>query len=67
MRKTLNIVGAIIVACVSLFYLLPGCIATIRNTRDSGMVWVINIFLGWTILGWIVALAMSFKESRNAK
>jgi Superinfection immunity protein len=47
-------------------YLLPTIIATTRNIPNAGAVAVINIFLGWTCLGWIVALAMSVGGTRPA-
>ena len=40
-------------------YLAPTIIATSRNISNAGAVAVINVLLGWTCLGWIVALAMS--------
>jgi hypothetical protein len=40
-------------------YFLPYFNARIRRTRNSGAVGVVNLFLGWTFIGWVVALAMS--------
>ncbi len=40
-------------------YLAPTIIANSRNIPNAGAVAVINVLLGWTFLGWIVALAMS--------
>jgi hypothetical protein len=37
-------------------YFLPGVIAHIRNHSSMGGIWVLNIFLGWTGLGWLIAL-----------
>lgn len=42
-------------------YLLPTIIAYVRKVTNVGSVFVINFFLGWTFVGWIVALAMSVK------
>lgn len=41
------------------FYLLPSLIAAFRNHTSGGGILVINVLLGWTILGWIIALAWS--------
>lgn len=38
-------------------YFFPTIIAMARSARAAGGVFVINLFLGWTILGWILALA----------
>lgn len=40
-------------------YFLPTGVAAYRQIPNIGPVIVINIFLGWTFLGWVAALAMS--------
>jgi ribosomal protein S27E len=46
-----------VILCV--FYFLPTIIAGRRGIPNAGSVAVVNIFLGWTCVGWIVALAMA--------
>jgi len=46
-------------------YCLPSIIAILRRAHTTGPVVVVNLFLGWTIIGWIVALAMSFTAVRR--
>lgn len=41
-------------------YFLPTLIASGRGVRNTGSVVVLNLFLGWTLVGWVVALAMAF-------
>lgn len=43
-------------------YMVPWAIAVSRGTSNRVGVGLVNFFLGWTILGWIVAFAMSFKR-----
>ena len=43
-------------------YLLPCLIGCARRAPDMGAVAVINILLGWTLIGWVVALAMAFRS-----
>lgn len=38
-------------------YFLPSLIA--RKKHNANSVFVINLFLGWTFIGWIIALAMA--------
>lgn len=38
------------------FYLLPGIVGQNRHHHQRTAIWVLNIFLGWTVLGWIAAL-----------
>ena len=46
-------------------YCAPGLIATARDVRAIGQVWVINILLGWTFFGWIAAMTMAFRDSHQ--
>jgi hypothetical protein len=44
------------------FYFLPTTVAVSRKVSDQGSVAVINFFLGWTLVGWVVALAMACRS-----
>lgn len=44
-------------------YFIPTIVAYVRKVTNVGSVFVINLFLGWTFVGWIVALAMSVKTN----
>lgn len=44
-------------------YLLPVFIACARPVRNFGSILVIDLFLGWTGIGWIVALAMAVRST----
>lgn len=37
-----------------LLYFLPSIIG--RDKRDSTGIFLLNLFLGWTVIGWIIAL-----------
>lgn len=39
---------------LGLMYFLPSIIG--RNKSDSGLIFVVNFFLGWTVVGWIAVL-----------
>ncbi|MFI4990736.1 MAG: superinfection immunity protein [Solirubrobacterales bacterium] len=45
-------------------YFLPSIVAVARKVTHQGSVIVINVFLGWTFVGWVVALAMACRTSR---
>jgi hypothetical protein len=55
------VLGDMGLACVAL-YLLPVWIGWRRGVPDLGSVAVINILLGWTLIGWAVALAMASRS-----
>jgi hypothetical protein len=37
-------------------YLLPAWISYARGMADRWSVFFLNLFLGWTLIGWVVAL-----------
>jgi hypothetical protein len=47
--------GVVSVAAVSV-YLAPSMIADVRNRSDSLAISLVNVLLGWTVVGWIAAL-----------
>ncbi len=57
--STAHIVIAWIVAVLTLFYMLPWAIAATRNKSNTAVIALINLFLGWSLIGWIVALVLS--------
>ena len=40
-------------------YFLPAIIAAARQTHNATAILLLNLFLGWTIVGWLVALLMA--------
>jgi RsiW-degrading membrane proteinase PrsW (M82 family) len=48
----------IAIAC----YFIPTIVAVSRHVPNTASVVVINFFLGWTFIGWVVALAMSVRS-----
>lgn len=40
-------------------YFLPTILAFRRRVPSPWSVAVLNVFLGWTLIGWVVALAMA--------
>lgn len=59
--------GGIAVAFLIVFligaYFLPTIIAMVRKVVNVGSVAAINICLGWTLIGWAVALAMACRTN----
>jgi hypothetical protein len=45
-------------------YFLPFAIALFRNHRNLLAIGALNLFLGWSIIGWVVALvwALTYQE-----
>jgi hypothetical protein len=43
-------------------YFVPMHVALQRKVKDASSIAVINVLLGWTIIGWAVALSMSLRD-----
>lgn len=54
-----SIKGFLIASCWMAFYLIPTVVASIRKHRSGKAIFVLNILLGWTVLGWIASLVWS--------
>lgn len=48
----------------ALAYLLPALVASSRNHHQKAAIWILNIFLGWTLLGWVGALVWASTSVR---
>lgn len=46
-------------------YLLPAITAAFRKLPSANSIAVVNLFLGWTFIGWVVALAMAVAGNRR--
>jgi len=54
-----SIIGVIVVL---ISYFIPTIIALIRKHRDVMAIFVLNLFLGWSLIGWIISLVWAFKK-----
>jgi hypothetical protein len=43
-------------------YFLPSIVALARSKRDLAAIVLLNFFLGWTLIGWVVALVWAVKN-----
>jgi len=43
-------------------YFLPSIIAVVRSKRDTLAIFLLNLFLGWSVIGWFVALIWAAKN-----
>jgi uncharacterized membrane protein YqaE (UPF0057 family) len=60
--------SGIIFLLVSFFlYFLPTFLSKGRHHHNAGAVFIINLLLGWTLIGWAVALAWAFTTPAPAQ
>ncbi|HET9770672.1 MAG TPA: superinfection immunity protein [Acidimicrobiia bacterium] len=45
-------------------YVLPTAVASSRSHHHVGAIAAVNLLLGWTLIGWVVALAMAVGQVR---
>lgn len=59
-------VGVILGVGVLIFafyvYFLPAFVAKNRRHHNAGPIAIVNVFFGWTLLGWVIALAWAFSS-----
>ena len=51
--------GTILLAFIALLYFLPWVVAARRQHHQVNSIFMLNFLLGWTVLGWIMALVWS--------
>lgn len=56
----LSLIGA-----AALIYLAPLVVAAVRRHHRLRLVAILDIFLGWTVIGWLVALAIAWTARRE--
>ena len=59
----MEVVGWIILLIA---YFLPSVVAAVRVTKRGGAIFLLNLLLGWTVIGWIIALVWAVFESKGA-
>lgn len=58
-KSPVEAIAAWIVTVLTFGYMLPWAIAATRHKSNSGSIALINLLLGWTLIGWVVALIMA--------
>jgi ABC-type sugar transport system permease subunit len=53
---------SVLITLLSLFYFLPVAIAFNKKRANTGAIFALNLFLGWSLIGWVVALVWALKE-----
>jgi hypothetical protein len=53
---------SLIMRHLCIIYFAPSLVAHERDHRDKGAIFVLNIFLGWTLVGWVIALVWAMTK-----
>jgi len=60
----MRLLFSILITVLSLFYFLPFAIAFHKKRANTGAIFALNLFLGWSLIGWLVALVWALKEEQ---
>lgn len=54
-----------ILLIIGIVYFLPIMIASTRKHHNVVSISIVNVFLGWTMLGWVICLAWAFSQVKK--
>ncbi len=57
--QNFTILELLLVVLIFALYFLPTLIAFLRQHKNSLAIFLLNLLLGWTVLGWVVSLVWS--------
>ena len=57
--QNFTILELLLIVSIFVFYFLPALIAFLRQHKNKLAIFLLNLLLGWTILGWVGSLVWS--------
>jgi len=48
-------------------YFIPTFVAFSRKEANTGAIFILNLFLGWSLIGWVVALVWALSNNETNK
>ncbi len=57
--QNFTILELLLAVLIFAFYFLPTLIAFLRQHKNKLAIFLLNLLLGWTVLGWVVSLVWS--------
>jgi len=58
----MRFLAALLITLLTLFYLFPTAVAVYRGRANTGAIFALNLFLGWSLIGWVLALVWTLKH-----
>ncbi len=56
----------IVIVIIGFIYFIPAFIAHANDKKNKNAITVLNIFLGWTLVGWVVALVWALCKDEDS-
>ena len=57
--QNFTIIELLLVVLIFTIYFLPTLLAFLRQHKNKLAIFLLNLLLGWTVLGWVVSLVWS--------
>lgn len=57
--------GFVAVMIWTMLYFWPTAVALNKKRANTGAVFMLNLLLGWTLIGWVIALVWAMTTPRN--
>ena len=57
--QKLSLVELLVIVLIVTFYFLPTLIAFLRQHKNKLAIFLLNLLLGWSVLGWVASLVWS--------
>ena len=57
--------SVMLVTWLALLYMLPTIIAVVQQRTNTGAIAALNVLLGWTFIGWVVALVWAMTKGKK--
>ena len=58
-KQNFTILELLLIVLIFALYFLPTLIAFLRQHKNKLAIFLLNLLLGWTVLGWVVSLVWS--------
>lgn len=62
-----NTQGLVWLVVLTALYFFPTLVAMNRGVENKAPTFIVNLFLGWTVIGWVIALAMGAGAKTKTK
>lgn len=57
--RPISVILSVIVTICTLGYTLPWMVAALRGKSNAWAIFWFNLLLGWTVVGWVIALILA--------
>ena len=57
--------GIVLIIIIGIIYLIPTLVAINNKKANAGAIAVLNIFLGWVFIPWVIALVWACTKNKE--